>query len=103
MPDIDADLAAARDDADRADDALYEAEARAWVTRAAGLWYAPDRVDQSRYVVGYNGELVGYLWPARPGQLLTGWSAARAVDADDHLGPFPTARAAASALIAPAA
>jgi hypothetical protein len=101
MPDIEGRVAAARDDVDRAEDALYEAEARAWVTHAPGLWYAPDRVDQSRYVVGYDGELVGYLWPARPGQLLAGWMAARAVDAEDRLGPFPTGRAAAAALIEP--
>jgi hypothetical protein len=91
-------LAAAQAGAGAAETRLYAAEALAHVTAQPGLWYAPDSPDQTRYVVGCNGAVIGYLWPAHPGQVLTGWTAAQS-ERDDRLGPFPTARAAAAALV----
>lgn len=97
-----AQLAAAADAFDQADAQLYSAEAVEWVTSAGpGLWYAALIPDESTYVVGCNGAVIGQIWRGPGGHLLGGWTAGPLHAAPaGRLGPFHTARAAAAALAA---
>lgn len=83
--------------AEAADNALYEAEALEQVTAMPGLWYRPDNLEWTRYVVGCNGRVIGYLWPSAPGKQLGGWTWATGLD-NERGGPCHTGRAAAAAL-----
>lgn len=95
-----AQLATAADAFDQADAQLYTAEAVEWVTSTGpGLWYAALTPDESTYVVGCNGSVIGQLWRGPGGHLLRGWTAGPLnAPAPGRIGPFHTARAAAAAL-----
>ena len=93
-------LAAATEDAGRADARLRAARAVDDVTSHPGLRYA--RLDDagSVYVVACDGVVLGRSWPGPGGTLLAGWTCAPLDDQGERLGPFRTGRAAAAALAA---
>lgn len=82
---------------EQAEAKLYTAEVIERVKGKPGLRYAPLTPDRDRWVVACNGQLLGYLAPAVPGQVLGGWTAT-AIDTEQEVGPFHTARAAAANL-----
>lgn len=84
-------------EADAAEARLYSAEALDQVTSFPGLRYASMSADRSSYVVGCDGQAIGWLWPSAEKYVFGGWTAAP-FGTSDRLGPFRTARAAAAGL-----
>ncbi len=96
---IAAELVAAQAAADEAAVRLHAAEAFHHITSQPGLRYATIAPDSPEYVVGCDGQALGRMWRGPTGGLLHGWTCAP-FGANDRLGPFHTARAAAAALAA---